>query len=336
MNKTRAPVALVTGASGMIGRLLCARLCYEGWRVIGISSRNAGSGPWQLHLAADLSDPQSVALGERLAGEGVVAVWHLAGKAHALSELRQDPAVYERVNTVGTRTALEIAGRIGARRFVLASSVKAMGEGSSVILDETAPCEPQSPYGRSKLAAEQLVLSAGNLIEPVVLRFCMVYGAPNDRGNMGRMLEAVRRRRFPPFPETSNRRSFLHADDAVQACWLAGTHKEATNGVFLVTDGRPRSTAELYVAMSEALGRKALRLAPPVWFFRTVARAGDLLGKIAGRRAPLDSGTLAKLLESASYSSMKISRTLGYQPAWSLEQGIAAMVHPNRATEKHL
>ena len=333
MTEARAPVALVTGASGAIGRVLCARLCAEGWRVIGISTRDVGAGPWQLHLAADLSDPQSVCIGDRLAGEGVTVVWHLAGKAHALSELGQDPAAYGRVNTDGTRNALAIAFQIGARRFVFASSVKAMGEGGTVPSDETALCEPQSPYGRSKLAAEQLVLAASKHMEPVVLRFCMVYGAANERGNMARMLEAVRRRRFPPFPETGNRRSFLHVNDAVQACWLAGTHKAAPQGVFLVTDGRPRSTAELFAAMCKALGRRVPRLVLPVLFFRAVARVGDVCGMVVGRRAPLDSASLAKLLESAIYSSEKISRTLGYRPAWPLERGIAAMVHPSRAKE---
>jgi len=322
MRESGQRTALVTGASGTIGRRLCARLQESGWRVIGLSTRDPAAGPWHRYLAADLAGATPEALGAQLKGEGITAIWHLAGKAHALAELRQEPAEYDRINTDGTRTVLALARLVGARRFILASSVKAMGEGTAAVLDETATCSPLTPYGRSKLAAEQLVRSEGADLEPVVLRFCMVYGG-NDRGNMARMLEAVRRGRFPPFPETGNQRSFVHVDDVVEACLRAGTEAAAVGEVFLVTDGRFYSTRELYLAMRAALQLPPPRLTPPLWLFRLAARAGDLFGAVTGRRAPLDSDTLAKLTDSAVYSSAKIKRLLGYAPAWPLARGLA-------------
>jgi UDP-glucose 4-epimerase len=170
--------ALVTGASGAIGWRLCLRLRETGWRVIGLSSRDPGAGPWHRYLACDLAGPGAEDHAAReLAGENIAVVWHLAAKAHALAELHADPSDYDRVNVGGTRAAVALAKKAGARRLVLASTIKAMGEGGDTVLDEAAPCAPATPYGRSKLAAERLVLAAGGAIEPVVLRFCMVYGA---------------------------------------------------------------------------------------------------------------------------------------------------------------
>lgn len=322
--------ALVTGASGAIGGRLCARLRDVGWRVIGLSSRDPGGGPWHRYVACDLSAPDAGAGAARLlAVEGIQVVWHLAAKAHALAELNSDGADYMRINAGGTRAAVALAREIGARRLVLASSIKAMGEGGDAVFDESAPCLPATPYGRSKLEAERIVLAAPAGLEPVVLRLCMVYGAPGH-GNMGRMLDAVARNRFPPFPETGNRRSFVFVDDAVQACVLAGTAPRAAREVFLVTDGRPCSTRELFLAMRTVLGRPPPRMTPPMWAFRAAARAGDLLERLLRRRLPLDSETLAKLSDSSAYSSEKISRMLGYAPRWPLAHGLAEMRRRDR------
>ncbi|MBL9188091.1 MAG: NAD-dependent epimerase/dehydratase family protein [Opitutaceae bacterium] len=322
--------ALVTGASGAIGWRLCLRLSEAGWRVIGLSARSAGEGPWQRYVACDLAAPGAGAVAAKeLAAERIEVVWHLAAKAHALAELHADGREYERINVGGTRAAVALAREIGARRIVLASSIKAMGEGGAEVLDESAPCAPATPYGQSKLEAERVVLAARGAIEPVVLRFCMVYGA-RGHGNMGRMLEAVECGRFPPFPETGNRRSFVFVEDAVQACVLAGVAKSAAGEVFLVTDGRQYSTRELFLAMRATLGRAAPRLTPPLGMFRAAARIGDFCESLLRRRVPLDSETLAKLTDSSAYSSAKMIRTLGYAPAWPLARGLAEMVKRDR------
>jgi nucleoside-diphosphate-sugar epimerase len=319
--------ALVTGASGAIGWRLCRRLHEAGWRTIGLSSRDPGAGPWHRYVACDLAAPGAAGqAASGLAGEQIGVVWHLAAKAHALAELHADGREYERVNVGGTRAAVELAQRLGARRIVLASSIKAMGEGGDAVLDESAPCAPATPYGRSKLEAERAARAA---IEPVVLRFCMVYGA-RGHGNMGRMLEAVARGRFPPFPETGNRRSFVFVDDAVQACVLAGTEPAAAGETFLVTDGAQHSTRELFLAMRRALGLGPPRLTPPLWAFRAAARVGDAIERLTGRRVPLDTDTLAKLTDSSAYSSAKIGRMLGYAPEWPLARGLAEMMKRDR------
>jgi len=185
---------LVTGATGFIGRRLCAVLKQHGSHVRALG-RGERDGLWNRFIRADLA--QGVPAD---ALHDVDTVFHLAGKAHALSETSQDEAEYFRINTEGTRRLLEVAGEAGVRRFVFFSSVKAMGEGGDACLDESAACCPETPYGKSKLAAEHLVLNGGYVPEPVVLRLSMVYG-PTRKGNLPRMIEAVARGRFLPLPE---------------------------------------------------------------------------------------------------------------------------------------
>src|SRR2546426_7006349 len=153
---------------------------------------------------------------------GCDIVYTLAGKAHALKEVRGDEDVYRAINTEGTRHVLEGAVAIGARAFVLFSSVKAMGEGGSRCLDESFDGQPETPYGRSKLEAERAVLEIGRRtgIHVTCLRFPLVYG-PGDKGNLFRMIAAIDRGVFPPLPELGNRRSMVHVVDAVRAAVLA-------------------------------------------------------------------------------------------------------------------
>lgn len=317
--------AVVTGATGFIGKNLCARLKADGWRVIAIAGRTVAAGPWDACFAADLSKPDSVSA---LAGKlpaGVTAFFHLAGKAHALSELNSDGSEYFAINTEGTRRLLELAKACGARRFVFASTVKAMGEGGYDLLDENFVCAPETPYGRSKLEAEKILFTGNFVPEPVAIRLTMVYGG-KDRGNMTRMVDAVRRHRFPPFPETGNRRSMVHIDDAVRAFVLAATHPAAPGGVFIVTDGNLYSTREIYLTIRRALGRGVPCVTPPLWAFRCAAKVGDLLGKLSGRRMPLDTDSLSKLTDSAAYSNERIRLELGFIPEKTLEDGVRAIL----------
>ena len=263
-------------------------------------------------ILADLAKDEEILLPARAS-----AIFHLAGKAHALAETAQDEAEYFAINTDGTRRVLEAARRAGVGRFVLFSSVKAMGEGGETIQDETAPCLPEAPYGQSKLAAEKLVLDGDYVPEAVVLRLSMVYGLPG-KGNLPRMIEAVAKGRFPPLPEMGNRRSMVHVDDVLQAALLAAERPEAVGQTYIVTDGRQYSPRQIYVWICEALKKPVPRWVVPLPVLWLLGVAGDWIGRVRGRRFVFDSDALDKLIGSAAYSCEKLKSELGYRPAHDL------------------
>ncbi len=251
--------------------------------------------------------------------------FHLAGKAHALSETRQDEAAYFSINTDGTRKLLESCRAAGVRRFVFFSSVKAMGEGGAEAQDESAECRPETPYGASKREAERLVLEGGYVPEPVVLRLSMVYG-PTRRGNLPRMIEAVARGRFPPLPETGNRRSMVHVEDVVEAALLAARHPRAAGQTYIVTDGRGYSTRQIHAWICDALGKPRPGWTLPLGVLQMVARLGDGVGALRQRRFAFDSQALDKLVGAALYSSARIERELGFQPQRDLRAALPEIV----------
>jgi nucleoside-diphosphate-sugar epimerase len=296
---------LLTGATGFIGR----RLLAPGWRPL--VRRPAGLAE---ECVGDLLDPASLAR----ACEGVEAVVHCAGEAEASRFNDAARRVWE-VNVTGTKNLLEAAGRAGVKRFVLLSSVKAMAEPGEACADEDWPAEPQTAYGRSKRAAEEVLWEASTRwgLEGVVLRLPLVYGRGN-RGNLWRMADLIRRGRFPPLPEVGNRRSLVHVEDVVAAVRLVLDHPLAAGRTYFVADPKPYSSRELYDAIREALGMPPLRWAVPAAVFR-----------FAARLSPHAAETVDKLLGSACYSPARIERELGFRARVGLQVGLREMLFPH-------
>lgn len=318
--------ALVTGATGFVGGPLARLLQAEGWNVIaGLHAGHATARriEWAETFALDLRDPEPLHL-----PPGIDTIFHLAGKAHDLAEIAQEESEYTRINTDGTRRLLVAASEAGVRAFVYFSSVKAAGypllRGRDP-MDENSNAPPETEYGRSKRAAEQLVLQGGYVPHAVVLRPSLVYG-PSAKGNLEKMIAAVRAGRFPPIPEIGNRRSMVHVEDLCHAAILAATHPAAAGRRYIVCDGRPVSTRELFVWICEALERPVPTWTVPLAFLRFCGTAGDVIGRARGRRYLFDSEALNKLIDDAYYSSALIERELGWRPGKRLRDSLPGII----------
>jgi len=318
---------LVTGASGFVGGALVSTLQGTGAFVRGMARTHASSAGSE-SVVADLAElpPDSPIV------EGIDVVFHLAAKTHDMAETRGVEAEYQRTNVEGTRRLIAAARWHGVRRLVFVSSVKAIDEGNQTPANEQTPERPLTPYGRSKLEAEHLVraASADGAFESVCLRFPLVYG-PQQRGNLQRMMAAIERGRFPPPPDTGNRRSMLHVANAVDALVLAGHHPAAAGRVYIVTDSAPYSTRAIFDAVRAALGRSPVRWYIPDVGFRILATLGDVARSLAGRRVGFDSDAYQKLLGSAVYDGSAIRRDLGFQPLHTLQSSLPALLRDLRA-----
>jgi nucleoside-diphosphate-sugar epimerase len=318
--------ALVTGAAGFIGRHLIQRLLRDGHSVRALLHASGRQDLWPVHVeiaTGDVRDPQAM----KTAAAGCEMVFHLAGKAHALTEAAGEEHSHHAINAEGTRNVIEGAVAGGAKVFVLFSSVKAMGEGGGRCVDESFDGAPETPYGRSKLEAERLVLDIGRRsgLHVACLRLPLVYG-PGTKGNLFRMIAAIDRGLFPPLPELGNRRSMVHVSNVVDAAMLAVDHPAARGRCYIVTDARAYSTRELYELICRALGKRIPQRSVPLGLLAAAGRAGDLVGRVFRRRMPFDSDAFQKLIGSAWYSSERIVRELGYHPLMSFEAALPEMI----------
>lgn len=312
---------LVSGASGFIGQRLVSQLLRDGHDCRQLVRRPGGEAPC---IVADLADESALVR----ACSGVESVFHCAGYAHAFVSLSgDDTAKHREVNLEGTRNLVEAAGRAGVKHFVFLSSVKAMAEPGEQCIDEDFSGQPETAYGQSKLAAEQAVLEAGRRygMHVVNLRLAMVYGS-GGRGNLERMGRLVARGLFPPLPETGNHRSLVHVDDVVSAMRLVAADDRANGRNYIVAGSEAPSGRALYDALRQVQGLPPCRWSVPVSALRLAAKTGDGLEKLLGRRLPLDSEALDRLLCSAWYSPARIERELGWKARVSLFDGLSEML----------
>lgn len=312
---------LITGSGGFVGSRMALRLSAEGRSTRRLVRRATGAGD---EVVGDVLDPRTL----RLACEGVGTVFHCAGYAHAFSSLGdEDSRRHWQINFEGTRNLIEAAGRAGVGRFVFLSSVKAMAEPGDTCANEDFPGEPQTAYGQSKLAAEEAVMDAGRRygMHVVNLRLAMVYGA-GGRGNLERMGHLVRKGVFPPLPETGNRRSLVHVDDVVSAMFLVAEDDRANGRTYIVASHEAPSGRQLFDALRAAQGLQPCGWAMPEGLFRLAGRGGDIIERLAGRRMPLDSEVVSRLLDSACYSPARIEKELGWRARGPLAEGLREML----------
>ena len=293
---------LVTGASGFIGEILCARLLQGGHEVSALVRRPGSEPPGTRALAGDLSD--GAKLTGLLAAEQPECVVHLAAE---IASQRSEGKIME-VNVEGTRRLLDAClslaggGPTSGPRIVFSSTV-VTGDAHGELLSEENPLPVQTPYGRSKQEGERLILESG--LPAVIVRPSHVYG---PGGWYAEELVARLRQpgRFAVIGSGKNLWDVVHVDDVVSALVLA-VETAPTGSIYHVADDEPIAFYDFMTLTSEALGVGHPRRVPVV------------LAQLAAGRA-----AVAAVTRSARSSNAKIKAELGWSPRFpTAREGIA-------------
>jgi len=285
-------------------------------------NRKPAEGPWDETMACEL-ERETIPSG---AMDGIDTVFHLAARVHQFDDDQDMERTYHQANVLATQHLLRVAECADVVRFVFFSSLSVMGESTKAdeCRNESHAAMPNSLYGSSKLKAEGLV-KASSISHVCILRPAMVYGS-GCKGNLPRMIAAMTSGWFPPLPEVHNKRSMIHVDDLAQAAVIAATHNKAAGQIYIVTDGCPCSTGQMYVWIRETLGKPVPSWHVPMSALRVFARVGDGIGKLSGRRFVFNSSVLNKLIGSAWYSNDKAVHELGFKPRYNLCESMPEII----------
>ena len=249
----------LTGATGFIGQHLLRELPKRGYRV-RVLLRRPSSVPMPAASAVigDLARPQNMSA----ALEGVDAVIHSAGIAHAMSGVPEDD--YRLLITEATISLARAARRAGAKRFVFLSSVRAQcGPTADMVLTEGLEPKPTDAYGKSKLAAERGLAELE--IDWVSLRLPLVYGR-GVKGNMAKLMRIARSPLPLPLGSLRGRRSLLAVENLLAAIEAVLAAPGTLQRVFIAADPQALTVGEMIAAMRAGLGRKpnVFPLPPPL------------------------------------------------------------------------
>ena len=312
-----APLVLVTGGTGFIGRHLCRRLLAEGCRVRVLCRR--GSSPGDLEgtvevATGDVTAPSSLPA----ALAGVDTVFHLAS---ALGATPFGPQGFLAVNAEGTRHVLEAARAAGARRVVHCSSVGVLGNVQGPPAAEDAPLHPEDDYERSKARGEEIARDQAAAGLPVVIvRPGWAYG-PGDRRTF-KLMRAIAQRRFFFVGDGTTREHPVFIDDLAAGLARCRTAALAPGEVVTIAGDEIVTIEDLCSRIALAIGVPLLRLHVPREPLRTIAGLLEGVFKAAGREAPLTRAKVDFFLKHRAYDTAKAKRLLGFAPRVGLDEGL--------------
>ena len=243
------------------------------------------------------------------------AIIHLAGKAHDTKN-QSASQVYFDINTGLTQKIFDFFLESSAKRFIFFSSVKAAADSvvGDMLTEDVIPT-PVGPYGESKIAAEEYILSKlrsehGELKvamqrdkQVYILRPCMIHG-PGNKGNLNLLYNVVKKGIPWPLGDFENKRSFTSIDNL---CYVVEglLTKDVASGIYHMGDDEALSTNELIALMCEAMGKK-----PHIWKMNRKMMEGCAgLGTLL--HLPLNTERLRKLTENYVVSNEKIKSALG-------------------------
>jgi UDP-glucose 4-epimerase len=302
--------ALVTGAAGFIGSTLAERLIADGADVVGLDcftdyyprpmkERNLSGLVGRPGFRFVESTIQSADLPAVLKDR--THVFHLAAQAGVRKSWGRDFAVYTVNNIEATQVLLEAAcGVPTLERIVYASSSSVYGDHVAMPMREDALPQPVSPYGVTKLAAEQLCyLYHANFGVPTVsLRYFTVYG-PRQRPDMGFhkfLRAAIRGEPITVYGDGEQTRDFTFVHDAVAATVAAGVQGVAGR-VYNIGGGSRVSINQVF----------------------------EMIGRVSGRAPRITVDPVQKGDMRHTYADTSLAQAdLGFQPIVGLEEGIAA------------
>lgn len=303
---------LVTGGAGFIGSHVAEAYLADGWDVVVLDDLSSGKEtnvPAGAELVrADVRSPEA----KEVVAKGGFDVLNLHAAQIDVRLSVEQPGVDASINLVGLVNMLEGARAGGTRRVVFASSGGVVyGDPSVIPTPESAPKEPVSPYGVSKLAGEHYLHALGDLygFESVALRYSNVFGPRQDPKSEAGVISIFVSRLLAGAPLTvfgdgRQTRDYVFVKDVARANVLASSGAMARDGgidasAFNIGTSTQRSVLELADAVGTTMGvTPVLEFAP--------ARAGELL------RSALDIG--------------KAEDRLGWIPAFRFEDGLAELI----------
>ncbi len=312
---------LVTGASGMLGAAVARRLAERGDEVVVLQRRPSGLAgvAGVSEVLGDITDRSAVGQAAR----GVTAVVHLAAKVGVTGSWRDFAAV----NIDGTRTVLDVAREAGAERFVQVSSPSVAHVGRALVGVEAGTADPvhaRGNYARSKAAAELFALEAdGPDLAVLALRPHLVWG-PGDTQLVGRIIQRARAGRLALIDRGAALIDTTYVSNAADAI-VAGVDRlpAARRQALVISNGEPRTVAELVSRICQAAGVAGPRLRVPYRVARAGGAAVELVWTALRRtQDPPMTRFLAEQLATAHWFDQRQTRdVLQWSPAVSLDRG---------------
>ena len=272
----------VTGASGFVGTYLSKQLTISGHQLILLTSKKNRQSERNSVYVENYHDKSHLV--DILSG--CECVIHLIAKTHSTGKYESVPIdEFRNVNVDITASIANASVSAGVKKFIFLSSIKVNGEETrEVHFKYDSDCNPQDAYGKTKLEAEQALIAIchSTPMNFVVLRPPLVYGI-GAKGNLATVLKLLKSGLPMPLGAIDNRRSLISIENLCSIIIKCIGHSNANNRVLLVSDGKPRSTPEIFSLIGEIHDCRATLISVPIAIInRILSFNKETLKKLTG------------------------------------------------------
>lgn len=315
---------LITGASGFIGSFIveeALRRGFETWAAVRRSSSKEYLRDERIKfIELNLSSKEELV--EQLRGKDFDYVVHAAGVTKCLH--KED---FRRINTEGTKNLADalLELQMPLKRFVFVSSLSIFGaireqQPYEEIRESDTP-QPNTEYGRSKLAAEQYLEQLGNRLPYIILRPTGVYG-PREKDYFV-MAKSIKQHSDFAVGYRRQDITFVYVSDVVQAIFLALDAPQVGRKYFL-SDGEVYQSTTFSNLIHEELGRPWwIRITAPEWVLRIITFFGEYTSRLTGKVSVLNKDKYNILRQRNWRCDIQPAiDELGYQPTVKLAEGV--------------
>ena len=326
------PRILITGASGFIGSFIVEEALnrgFETWAAVRKSSSKAFLQDERIHFI-ELNLSSEAELKQQLKDIQFDYVVHAAGVTKCLH--KED---FFRINTEGTKNLVRalLDLQMPLKRFVYISSLSIMGaireEQPYKEIREQDKAKPNTAYGKSKLEAEQWLVSLNKELEKrnekllpyVTLRPTGVYG-PRERDYF-MMAKSIQSHTDFAVGFKQQDITFVYVTDVVQAVFLA-MEKGQTGRCYFLSDGEVYQSSTFSDLIRKELGNPWwIRITAPLWLLRIITFCGEYMGHITGKVTALNNDKYNIMKQRNWRCDINPARQeLGYEPQVKLEEGV--------------
>ncbi|GHV93394.1 UDP-galactose-4-epimerase [Spirochaetia bacterium] len=284
---------LFTGANGFLGKNVLPLLIDKGYKISSLGTRNTDS-------ICDISK-------EIPKLNNFDIILHAAGKAHSIPKTNDEINKFYKVNYEGTKNlckGLENSGPPSS--FIFISTVAVYGRDYGELIDESHPLNAETPYGKSKIQAEEFLLEwcERKNVRLTILRPSLLAGR-NPPGNLGAMIKGISKGMYFSIAGGETRKSIAMVNDIGRLL----PYCEGKSGIFNLCDSHNPTFKELEELISRQLG-KPLPINIPMRSAKCMAKIGDLCNFL-----PINTQKLEKITKSLTFSNEKIKKELNFTPS---------------------
>jgi nucleoside-diphosphate-sugar epimerase len=272
------------------------------------------------YLQGDIRKEEDIR--KAIEGKGIRRILSLAAKHHDFGVGHDE---YFDTNEGGTAAICSVASEFNIEEIVFFSSVAVYGSLDHASSEGTVP-KPDSPYGRSKLAGEELLriwAVEGKSRKVLIIRPAVVFG-PNNFANMFKLIGQIDAGLYAHIGKANNIKSIAYVENLVEGTLFLMDRMEPGMQVYNYADEPQLTVRQISETLARRLGRK-IRYTIPRPLAILAGLPFDALSRITGKDIPISTARIRKLCRETLHDGSRIFSE-GFSQRMTTEEGLASMV----------